>query len=1066
MLAERNRAPVGRSLYDKSREVRIGLVLYGGVSLAIYINGVVREFFNAVHGRGVYRLVKALTDSDIVVDIISGTSAGGVNGILLGHALCNGREISGSEKLWRQRGGIADLLRTPSVGGRSEYKSVLDSDYYQDQLSDAFRKLDDVACDPLDDYSPFSELDLFVTGTSVEGRWSTQFDDDGHPIDVLDHRSVFQLKHRGTRKNDLSPDADDDDATYIALGTLARITSCFPGAFEPVIVTVPEGPSATVRNIDQRSPKTADEKLARWGHLDETTCFLDGGILDNKPFTHTIGAIYSRNADARVDRKLYFVEPTPQIAPQGELQVEAPQFGQAVLAGLVGIRSHESIADDLKLIAERNSKVIQYRRLTRSLQPVAALARVVPGEDDQLDPRKELLYNRQRLVALSQRVVDGMLKVDGVAKDMSMVEREIAQSLVTSFDHLAEGMIGAAATWLHEVDVEFRLRRLYRLVYLIYDLLYPEDSDSDPKPTLSLDEGTRKSLQQALRRFNRQIELCEIVRAAMENLLDVLPLPWQDATDERARSELWRTVYQALRVLLDPMEGEKLILPEQCEPEPSGDDDAPLPKDAIPPWPDPDVLEGLDRVLKDRSKRIIANVEAGQAPGSVPDTSLFTVLDGYEAAILKVCEPSRGPVTGAYDAFRVLDAELFPLEMVSNLKEKDVIETVRISPLDAQRAFSGRTPGEKIAGDSLMNFGGFLKRSWRSNDILWGRLDGQCQIIETLLPWEALQRSGEVWKNLFQEDGSLKPSYCPETLFPHSPALHARYEELLHTLFPSSPNSNPTAAELKSAQNAHQDLVNLLVDAAQLEIIAESLPQVRKDAAAEEMEWNSSKRATARDAQGPTDPYLRGLVSDAAGSNELDWILKDDSGAPTTSSSRVKRFAERYEVGSEKIADIPMPVLAETLAKGLLVARDCLLASFGSNADRIRKNPLYFWLLNAPLVVFFALAVLWRRAPGALTGVIAIAIVLSILALAAGVVWFDPILWSGGQPSVTRIIAFGLVPGAVLWLSIRVAIWLAWGLQPGKAKTSPDQLPSRNANVKPERARRSLWTALAFWRSR
>jgi hypothetical protein len=62
---------------DFIREFRLGLVVYGGVSLAVYMNGVCREFYNAVRGRGVYKLIKALTDSDIVVDIISGTSAGG-----------------------------------------------------------------------------------------------------------------------------------------------------------------------------------------------------------------------------------------------------------------------------------------------------------------------------------------------------------------------------------------------------------------------------------------------------------------------------------------------------------------------------------------------------------------------------------------------------------------------------------------------------------------------------------------------------------------------------------------------------------------------------------------------------------------------------------------------------------------------------------------------------------------------------------------------------------------------------------------------------------------------------
>src|SRR4051812_9710514 len=96
---------------EKTREVRLGLVMYGGVSLAIYINGVVQEFFNAVRGRGVYRLIKALTDSDVVVDIISGTSAGGINGILLANALCASKELAPTAMLWREHGGIQRMLR-------------------------------------------------------------------------------------------------------------------------------------------------------------------------------------------------------------------------------------------------------------------------------------------------------------------------------------------------------------------------------------------------------------------------------------------------------------------------------------------------------------------------------------------------------------------------------------------------------------------------------------------------------------------------------------------------------------------------------------------------------------------------------------------------------------------------------------------------------------------------------------------------------------------------------------------------------------------------------------------
>jgi hypothetical protein len=55
---------VNDSIEPKSLEVRLGLVLYGGGSRAIYMNGVAHEFFNAVRGRDIYRLIKDMTDSD------------------------------------------------------------------------------------------------------------------------------------------------------------------------------------------------------------------------------------------------------------------------------------------------------------------------------------------------------------------------------------------------------------------------------------------------------------------------------------------------------------------------------------------------------------------------------------------------------------------------------------------------------------------------------------------------------------------------------------------------------------------------------------------------------------------------------------------------------------------------------------------------------------------------------------------------------------------------------------------------------------------------------------------
>ena len=102
------------------REIQLGLVVYGGVSLAIYTHGVCQEFYHAVRGRGIYKLVKALTDADLVVDAISGSSAGGINGILLGYAIANStdRELvdfSAFAKIWRNSGDLLKLLQKPNL---------------------------------------------------------------------------------------------------------------------------------------------------------------------------------------------------------------------------------------------------------------------------------------------------------------------------------------------------------------------------------------------------------------------------------------------------------------------------------------------------------------------------------------------------------------------------------------------------------------------------------------------------------------------------------------------------------------------------------------------------------------------------------------------------------------------------------------------------------------------------------------------------------------------------------------------------------------------------------------
>lgn len=75
------------------KELRIGLVLYGGVSLCIYIYGVVYEFLRLARGEGPYRELAEKTQVKPIIDVISGTSAGGINGLFLAKALATGADL-------------------------------------------------------------------------------------------------------------------------------------------------------------------------------------------------------------------------------------------------------------------------------------------------------------------------------------------------------------------------------------------------------------------------------------------------------------------------------------------------------------------------------------------------------------------------------------------------------------------------------------------------------------------------------------------------------------------------------------------------------------------------------------------------------------------------------------------------------------------------------------------------------------------------------------------------------------------------------------------------------------
>ena len=83
-----------------------------------------------------------------IVDILSGTSAGGINGIFLAKALAKGQSIAELEELWVKEGDLGKLLNdSKSVEGvnlpkPSKQKSLLNSDRMYCKLLEAFTGMD------------------------------------------------------------------------------------------------------------------------------------------------------------------------------------------------------------------------------------------------------------------------------------------------------------------------------------------------------------------------------------------------------------------------------------------------------------------------------------------------------------------------------------------------------------------------------------------------------------------------------------------------------------------------------------------------------------------------------------------------------------------------------------------------------------------------------------------------------------------------------------------------------------------------------------------------------------
>jgi patatin-related protein len=760
------------------REVRFAVVMYGGVSLAIYINGVVQELFRMVRAtatkeddvtplvpyedlRGSERVYRWLGQmlgregeeknkpwrredpilTSFVVDILSGSSAGGINAVYLAKALANGQEVDQLSQLWTNEGEIAKLINDEeSVKGvdglepQRPPRSLLNGHRMYRRLLYALDEMEKGKRMETGAISPYvEELDLFVTATDFYGLpIPLRLADDC--VKELRHRNVYQLRYSNKLADGIHNDFIAENNPFLAFA--ARSTSAFPFAFEPIKLADTEKmlkTAPTYRDLPdaRRYPGRWREFFPAYRQRPELLperAFVDGGYLDNKPFSYAMDALASRDSRVPVDRKLFYVEPSPEHVgdrAQDENRRhdedrrqggEVPNAIENVVAALSSLPRYEPIREDLQRILGRNRLVERVEAITSKMED---------------DVRKGRLAQKKpvREENFGERDLKQMIRTEGVAYGGYHRLKVAAVS-----DDIAR-MIARAAGFDAESDEFLAIRYLVRAWR---EQNYTPYRDEEPDKMTENELLMRYDLAYRLRRLNFVLSRIERLRYRSEETFR------NELTDLRAKLNRVLAVLQRTREELERSSPE--------DPERPGNPLATAMRTTKLKRQDLLKLleEPADSLRLDKAKVLVGseNEAFGRLASALKDyIEKSTQWAATECQrILNTPGPGEGPQQGFgadarrivrdyYESYDRYDLISFPILYGTEVgEETDPVEVARVSPEDATCLDKGRLGPRKLAGTAFRSFGAFLDRDWRRNDILWGRLDGAERIIATLLP--------------------------------------------------------------------------------------------------------------------------------------------------------------------------------------------------------------------------------------------------------------------------------------------------------------------------------------------
>ncbi len=714
----------------REKELRLALVCYGGISLAVYMHGITKEVWRlacaseAFHSgrapgagsQAIYQRLLATIAREcgielrVLVDILAGASAGGINAVFLADAIGSGRSLEPLTELWLEAadvdrlidpevstvsrwaktaavpiawmlgGNKAEVDETVDPGHRGEVRAKLASFVrarwfsppfggrrFTDLLLDAFAAMAAGDRGPalLPSYQP---LDLFVTVTDFHGHPERLRLHSPAEVIEIEHRLMLAFRDPGGAERTVGHSAE--------LVFAARATASFPGAFPPFQVSELDAALAARGLAWPGRGEFLERQFPRHAAVGEAEgiILIDGSVLANAPFRPAIDSLQSRPARREIDRRFVYIDPKPglrSVRLTGDGAGGVPGFFATIFGALSDIPREQPIRDNLDAIFGRSARIRRLRHIVDAMRPEveAAIERAFGNTFFLSRPTPDRLASwRQRSQEVAARGAGFAFAAYGHLKVAAIVE-EVVHLLV---------LLGGA-------DARARRTQIREHVW----------AETRRQGMTASDAMTGSGTRPEVIAFFRKFDLSFRTRRLRYLALRLADLDGGTASRERI-DETREAVFDLI--------GRYRVGIEAANTEPLAAD----------PIADPaGALEALAARL---------DLKRSDTEAAARLAELFAAMPPAERRALILT--SLG--------FPFFDIATLPLLGGEGLDEFHPIKVDRISPDDCSALRSGGAEAT-LKGIQFHSFGAFFSRAYRENDYLWGRLHGAERLIDIVV---------------------------------------------------------------------------------------------------------------------------------------------------------------------------------------------------------------------------------------------------------------------------------------------------------------------------------------------